>query len=82
MIITKVTCGFVAQRFDTAAGRWLDQAFIAGDQVEYEDARGNPLDTDKLPQSIERAYLRLEMKQPGELAQEPPDTKKKRSQHD
>ena len=64
MIVMKITYGFVAQRFDAAKNAWLDQEFIAGGQTEYEDARGDPLGADSLPETLTHAYLRFEMKQP------------------
>lgn len=42
----KITVGFVHQRFEkNEAGQFLciEQAFIAGDEVNYEDQRGNSL---------------------------------------
>ena len=72
MIVTKITHGFVAQRFDASKNAWLGQEFIAGDQVEYEDARGDPLAADSLPESLQHAYLRFEMKQPAEMADDRP----------
>jgi len=66
MIVSKVTTGFVTQRFDTSTQEWLDQQFIAGDECEYEDWEGNPVDpADELP--TPEPYLRFEMKQPSEM---------------
>lgn len=42
----KITVGFVHQRFDKNDAEQLvctEQAFIAGDEVNYEDPRGNAL---------------------------------------
>ena len=44
---TKITIGFVTQIFEKdAAGKFVctAQEFIAGDQVDYEDIDGNPVD--------------------------------------
>ena len=36
MILTKVITGFVTQRYDTETKQFLDQEFIAGDEVTWE----------------------------------------------
>ena len=44
---TKTTVGFAAQTFEkNDKGRFVctHQEFIAGDQCDYEDARGNPIE--------------------------------------
>ena len=41
MIIKKITVGFVIQSFDTEKGKFISQEFIALDQVDYEDEKGN-----------------------------------------
>jgi len=64
MIVRKITAGFVVQEFDTIKKKWTDQEFIAGDQVDYEDADGNPVDDELTP---ETSYLPFEMVQPEEL---------------
>jgi hypothetical protein len=43
---TKITIGFVAQTFEkNNKGRFIctGQEFIASDQCEYEDSKGNPI---------------------------------------
>ena len=43
----KITTGFVCQTFEkNANGKFvcIDQAFIAGDQCDYEDINGDPLE--------------------------------------
>jgi hypothetical protein len=43
---TKITTGFVVQPYEkNSAGEFvcISQEFIAGDQVDYEDAEGNPI---------------------------------------
>jgi hypothetical protein len=78
MIVTKVIPGFVAQRFDTKKNAWLDQEFIAGDGITYEDKQGDQILSDNVPASVEHAYLRLEMKQPGEMPNVPPQEPKRK----
>jgi hypothetical protein len=60
MKINKITTGFVVQTYDTETGRCIDQSFIAGDQVDYEDENGDPVDWREAPD----AYQPLEMVQP------------------
>jgi hypothetical protein len=45
MIVHKNTTGFVVQRFDTETRKFIDQEFVASDQVDYEDDSGNAVDT-------------------------------------
>ena len=43
----KITVGFVIQTFEKSAdGEFIctSQEFVAGDQVDYEDPNGNPID--------------------------------------
>ena len=43
----KITVGFVIQTFEkNAEGKFVcsTQEFVAGDQVDYEDLDGNPID--------------------------------------
>ena len=44
MIVKKITVGFVIQTFDTTSGKFIDQSFTAGDQVDWEDEHGNTID--------------------------------------
>ena len=80
MLIRKITTGFVVQTFDTTAGRWVFQEFVAGDHTDYEDASGQPVDSGLLmakrrvkgkkgrkKTAREEAYLPFEMKQPNEM---------------
>lgn len=68
MLVSKVTVGFVVQTFDQELGRFTSQAFIAGDQVDYEDDNGNPVDADEC--KVERGdimsepYIGFDMIQP------------------
>lgn len=41
MSYRKITTGFVIQTFDDV-GDCIEQEFVAGDVVEYEDDEGNP----------------------------------------
>ena len=61
MIVNKVTTGFVIQEFDTETRQFTHQTFIAGDEVDYEDASGQPIEPFD-------EYLPFEMEQP--LAQD------------
>ena len=59
MILTKITYGFVLQTYDTKAKRFTKQAFVAGDQVEWERAdNGGPVEDQP------KDYLPFEMVQP------------------
>lgn len=58
MKIQKITYGFVVQTFDTETQKFTSQEFIAGDQVEWEDENGDPVEDQ--PDS----YLEFEMIQP------------------
>lgn len=60
MIFTKITHGYVAQRFDQN-GKFLDQKFVAGDPVEYESEHGIIDATDMPLKGAE--YHRFEMVQ-------------------
>lgn len=42
--IRKITTGFVIQRWDAKTNKFLGQEFVAGDEVEYEDEVGNPIE--------------------------------------
>lgn len=62
MLQNKITTGFVIQTYDTDKKEWISQEFIAGDQVDYEDEEGIPLDnTDSV---ICSQYLSFDMVQP------------------
>jgi len=56
MIIKKIVYGYVVQTFE--GDDCVEQEFIAGDQVEWEDENGEQLDLDFTP------YHPMEMKQP------------------
>jgi hypothetical protein len=64
MIVSKITTGFVVQKFDADTGRCISQEFVAGDQVEYEDQAGNPVEDGQYGIDLEGLYWPLDMKQP------------------
>lgn len=73
MLIRKITHGFVIQVFDTETSNWLSQEFVAGDQVEYENANTNePCDLEDAnyfnkdgdPEALGESYLPFDMVQP------------------
>jgi len=41
MIITKVTTGFVTQRYDTETEQWLEQHFFSADGGTWKNGRGD-----------------------------------------
>lgn len=45
--IRKHTVGWVTQTFDEETGELVEQEFCAGDQVDWEDEDGNPVDAPK-----------------------------------
>jgi hypothetical protein len=64
MLINKITTGFVVQVFDTEKGRFVRQEFTAGDQCDYEDKDGEPVDRKLLETDGKEAYLPFDMVQP------------------
>jgi hypothetical protein len=70
MIVTKVTVGFVTQRYDTEKKRFIDQEFHAADDVTWEDEMGNELMRGDLSlgnDEVPEPYLNFEMKSPAEI---------------
>ena len=63
-VVKKITAGFTVQQWDTEKKRWIDQEFIAGDDVTWEDEDGEILDG--LPQDADgrEPYLAFHMVQP------------------
>ena len=57
MLVNKITVGFVTQVFDTELKRFVSQEFTAGDDVAYEDGKGDAVD------SVDN-YLPFHMVQP------------------
>jgi len=70
MKIKKITTGFVIQTFDTDTGKYVNQEFVAGDQVDYENQKGvtlDPLMMENLnfgPYAANEPYLSFDMVQP------------------
>ena len=57
MLVNKITVGFVTQVFDTELKRFVSQEFTAGDNVAYENEKGDAVD------SVDN-YLPFHMVQP------------------
>jgi hypothetical protein len=55
--IRKITTGFVIQKWDAKTKKFLGQEFVAGDQVDYEDEKGNPIE------EVEPEYICFDMVQ-------------------
>jgi hypothetical protein len=64
MIVSKITTGFVVQKFDSDTGRCESQEFVASDQVEWEDQAGNPIEDGQYGIDLEGLYFPVELKQP------------------
>lgn len=65
MLLRKVTVGFVVQTFDTEKQEFVSQEFVAGDQCDYENEDGEPVDRELFasPDGVED-YLPYDMVQP------------------
>ena len=64
MLISKITNGFVIQTFDTDKKEFISQNFEAGDECEYEDVYGNPVEPELLEVDGQEKYLPYDMVQP------------------
>lgn len=64
MILKKTMPGFVVQQFDSETGRCVSQEFVASDQVDWEDQKGNPIEDGQYGLDLEGFYFPLDMKQP------------------
>lgn len=65
MIINKIIVGFVVQQFDTDAQKFINQEFVASDDVSYAVGGDEINVTDFLKRVVgAEPYLPLEMKQP------------------
>ena len=64
MIVRKITTGFVVQQFDSDTGRCISQEFVAGEQVEWEDQKGNPIEDGQSGIDLEGLYFPVELKKP------------------
>jgi hypothetical protein len=62
MIVNKITAGFVTQAFNTETNEFVSQEFISGDDVQYEDEFGEPVDDSEADEN----YLPFDMVQPEE----------------
>ena len=70
MLVKKTTVGFVVQVFDTERQRFVSQEFVAGDQCDYEDEKGDPVDRKLLEAGGKEVYLPFDMVQPGRSSQD------------
>jgi len=61
MIVKKITVGFVIQSYDTEVKKFVEQNFTAGDQVDWEDEFGEPIEH---PEDAVTGYLAFDMVQP------------------
>ena len=61
MIVRKITAGCVVQTYGTKTGSCVEQEFIAGDDVEYVNQNGDPVDW------REDAYQTFDMVQPEQI---------------
>ena len=65
MIISKITPGYVVQKFNTETGQYFSQEFIAGSEVDYENELGDPVDSDVMVEADgTEPYLPFDMVQP------------------
>ena len=60
--LVKVTSGYVIQTLDVKKNEFVEQQFIVGDDVQWEDGFGNPIDC---PEND--PYLPFEMIQPQQM---------------
>lgn len=64
MQLKKITTGFVIQTIDTKSGELINQEFIAGDQCDYEDEKGNCIDVEECFGEDDEPYFPYDMVQP------------------
>jgi hypothetical protein len=64
MILTKTMPGLVVQKFDSETGRCLSQEFVAGNQVEWSDPKGDRIEDGMYGLDLEGCYFPADMKQP------------------
>ena len=48
MIYSKITYGYVAQRYDSEPGDCVEQSFVSDGRVERQDANGEPIPEDQI----------------------------------
>lgn len=66
MIVSKITPGFVVQKFNTETGQYFKQEFIGGCEVEYENELGDPIlpPDEMMNEDGSEPYLPFDMVQP------------------
>ena len=64
MLISKTTCGFVNQIFDTEKKQFISQSFTCGDEAVYFNDHGDCVDSSLLEVDGKEAYLPYDMVQP------------------
>jgi hypothetical protein len=67
VLVHKVTVGFVIQVFDTELKRFVSQAFVAGEDCQYEDEEGVPVCSEALEVDGKEVLLPFDMVQPSAL---------------
>jgi len=65
-MIKKITTGFVIQTFDDN-GKFVDQEFVAGDDVQIESETGVPLFDEDVGLDLDNLYERFKMYDAGLL---------------
>jgi hypothetical protein len=60
-MIRKITHGFVIQNFDEVSGECINQEFIAGSNVSWEDGFNSPIEP-----NLNCEYFPFHMLQPGD----------------
>ena len=70
MLLRKITIGFVIQTYDTEVKRFVEQEFVAGDEVVFEDNNGDSLLQETLPEEFQvdgkQSYLPFDLVQPSD----------------
>ena len=58
-MLSKITVGFVVQVWNEETNKWVSQNFVAGDEVNWENEAGEPVDVPECD-----PYLPFDMVQP------------------
>ena len=67
MILNKITTGFVIQRFDTETKQFVDQEFVASDDVSFENEYGEPVGSELFcDENGDELYLPFNMANPAD----------------
>jgi hypothetical protein len=66
MLVKKITAGFVIQTFDTTTMKWVSQEFVAGDECDIENDKGEPLINTAAFSVVCDEYLCFDMVQPND----------------